>query len=124
MATDMESLDQAIQALQQRMTDALPGIVAAAADVLESEIQPRMPVNTGKLASALDTTISAGKRRASATVQVEQSSPDQPVHYAIFKEYGTAHMPAEPFFRPGVEAAQARVLQTIEQRVKEVISDK
>ncbi len=122
---DISGLDQlnaAIRALQQNMSQQLPSIVKHSAEALESEIRARMPVKSGQMENALEIVESSSKTKAAATVQVADSGPDRDEHYAIFVEYGTSKMAAEPFFRPGVEAgksgAASRVVDGISNVVK------
>jgi HK97 gp10 family phage protein len=46
---------------------------------------------------------------AVATVEIQRSGPDGTEHYAIFQEFGTSKMPAQPFFRTGIEAAKPQI---------------
>ena len=42
--------------------------------------------------------------------------------YDIYLEYGTAKMPAHPFFRPGVEAARSSVVSHMTSEIEKVIA--
>jgi HK97 gp10 family phage protein len=93
----------------------LPEIVMRAANLVEEEVRRRAPRDTGELVAHLDRTSATRRRsRASATVQIEDSGAQGREHYAVYKEYGTSKMAAEPFFRPGVEAARDRAEDEIE----------
>lgn len=98
-------LSSSFAGLINDLESALPNLVLESAEIIEKEIQSRAPVSTGALISAIDTSSAHTKSTASATVQVEHSGQEGIEHYAIFKEFGTSKMPAEPFFRPGVAAA-------------------
>lgn len=117
----LDQMHAAVQKLKADLAKQLPAIVAQAAQPLLHEIQARMPVDTGKLESSLDMTSSATPGRASAIVQVDNSGPERDEHYAIFKEYGTSKMAAEPFFRPGIEAGKAAVAQQLVNGVLQVV---
>lgn len=120
MMADINGLNE-LQAVLSRMAAGvgaeLPAIVSSAADEVVAQIEPRMPVNTGALKAALEHDEKAGKQSATSVVQVDASAQGGGIHYAIFKEFGTAMQPAEPFFRPGVDAAASAVKQRIAEGV-------
>lgn len=105
----LTELQQSIVRLNDEVRAELPALVMTAATVVEAEIRMRAPVDTGRLVASLDAKADRRKNTASATVQIERSGPDGTEHYAIFQEFGTSRMPAQPFFRPGVEAAKETV---------------
>lgn len=111
--TGLDALQLTLTKMVQGVQSELPSIVSRAADVVVAEIEPRMPERTGALKAALEHDEKAGKRSATSVVQVDSSAQGGGIHYAIFKEFGTALQPAEPFFRPGVDAAASKVKQVI-----------
>lgn len=110
-----------INALNKQLSDALPDIVMQAALIVEEEIRQRAPVDTGELVRSLDAKADRRMASASATVQIERSGLDGTEHYAIFNEFGTSKMPAQPFFRPGIEAAREQVGELMQSRILEII---
>lgn len=108
--------------LNARLRAALPDIAMVGAEVLEAEIRARAPVDTGALVASLDAWAGWRTDAASATVAIEQSGPGGAEHYAIAQEFGNSRTSAQPFFRPGIEAARdkggalmrSRILETIE----------
>lgn len=68
--------------------------------VRESKV--RCPVDTGRLRNGIQSDITTGPG-ASEVVGVIFDDVD----YAPFVEFGTRHMRARPFLRPGMAAAQA-----------------
>jgi HK97 gp10 family phage protein len=111
-----------IAALNRKLADALPGIVMQAAAIVEAEIAARAPVDTGVLVHSLDAKSERRQTSASATVQIERSGPDGTEHYAIFNEFGTSKMRAQPFFRPGIEAARGKVDALMAQEITALVS--
>jgi len=118
----LAELSANIDALNKRLSAAIPEIVMQAALVVEQEIRQRAPVDTGKLVRSLDAKASRREASASATVQIERSGPDGTEHYAIFNEFGTSKMRAQPFFRPGVEAARSRVDELMTQEILKTVT--
>lgn len=112
-----------IAALNRKLSDALPGIVMQAAEIIEAEIAARAPVDTGTLVRSLDAKADRRKTSASATVQIERSGKDGTEHYAIFNEFGTSKQRAKPFFRPGVEAARGKVDALMTQEITALVSE-
>lgn len=117
----LAELSANIDALNQRLLDALPDIVMHAAEIVEAEIAARAPVDTGALVRSLDAKADRRQTSASATVQIERSGPDGTEHYAIFQEFGTSTMPAQPFFRPGIEAARTKVDALMTQQILSIV---
>jgi HK97 gp10 family phage protein len=110
-----------IQRRNAELEASLPDIVMHAAKIVEQEIRSRAPVATGGLVRSLDAKSERRKGNASAIVEIERSGPDGVEHYAYFQEYGTSKMPANPFFRPGVEAAKDKVPDAMTHDISQVI---
>lgn len=100
----------------------LPGVVMAGAEVVASEVSPRIPRRTGDLAAHLDESMAPKGNSASATVEITDSEAGEQEQKAIFLEYGTSKMPAQPFFRPGVEAAKPKVAELMLSELQSVIA--
>lgn len=112
----------AVEVLKQQMIAALPIVVSSAAALVMNEISSRAPVDTGALRAHVGEVETTGGTYASATVQVGDSAEGGIEHYAIYVEFGTSHMPARPFFRPGVEASRTAVLAFLEDEFTKVIT--
>ncbi|MFZ6726165.1 HK97-gp10 family putative phage morphogenesis protein [Undibacterium sp. MH2W] len=102
----LTELQAAINTMAVDLKKSLPDIVMASADVIEREIEIRAPERSGNLEKAIDTYQQTTDTQVTAIVQVDDSSPNQKEHYAIFQEFGTSKMAARPFFRPGIEAGR------------------
>jgi HK97 gp10 family phage protein len=120
--TGLTEMNADIAALNAQLAAALPGIVLQGAAIVQQEIQRRAPVDTGALKADIDTVGSRRALSASATVQAEDSAQGGVEHYAIFKEYGTSTAAAQPFFRPGVEAARPKVEALVTSRILDVVN--
>jgi len=112
-----------IAALGLRLNEALPGIALQGASIVEAEVIRRAPVDTGAMRSSVDEhAVAQGPGYASATVAVENSSESGIEHYAIYQEFGTSRMPANPFVRPALQAVRGQVTDLIEQQVLNVLT--
>ena len=112
----------AVEVLKRQMIAVLPGVVSSAAAIVASEIAARAPVDTGALRAHVAEVEVTGATSATATVSVDDSAQGGIEHYAIFVEFGASHMPAKPFFRPGVQAARNRVQAHFEDEFSKVIA--
>lgn len=117
----LQELERAIAANVRRLQDALPQIALDGADIVFNEIDRRMPRDTGDMAAHLDENEGGRGNSATVTVQVVDSGPHGDEHKAIFQEYGTSQMAANPFFRPGIEAARPKVEAQMTQDILRVI---
>jgi HK97 gp10 family phage protein len=118
---DVRALDDAVAALNAELNAALPGIVLDAAAIALREIAARAPVDTGALKRSIEEHAERSKSSAAAVVEVADSGQGGTEHYAVFDEYGTSHQPAQPFFRPGFEAAKPAMEQFIVNSILSII---
>jgi HK97 gp10 family phage protein len=70
-------------------------------------------VETGEVRNAIAVTGHYSATKATAAVEVLGSGPGGPAREAIFLEFGTSKMAAEPFLRPALAATQADIANTI-----------
>jgi len=118
----LDALHNAMADMKKRVQEALPSVVAAAAAPIHEEIDQRMPRLTGQTERALETVIVADQQSAKAVVQVRNSAVGEENEAAIYLEFGTSKMPAEPFFRPGFVAGHDKAVQAAEDVLKEAIA--
>ena len=86
--------------------------LAEAAQVLAGEIESRAPRRTGRLARSIrPTKVRKAGLRISASVEVVAP-------YVAAEEFGTEHQAADPFIRPGAEAARRPVRQVLSRVAK------
>lgn len=111
----IDGLDELRTALQGVATtlagEALQQCTQAAAQHILDQALQRVPVLRGDVHDLLGLLSHHGATTATTAVQVAQSGPGGVAHEAIFLEYGTQNMPAQPFMRPAFEAAKAAALQ-------------
>lgn len=108
MEDGLDALDDALHQLQQALSGAaLQHCTDAAAAPILSEARARAPVRHGDVRNNLGTVSQHTETSATTTVQVAQSGPGGVAHEAIFLEYGTSSMPAQPFMRQAFESAKA-----------------
>lgn len=111
---DELDIDQQLFAFNAVINDLPTAAAMAAASVIEAEIRRRVPVDTGLLRDSLTHQSHRRQAAASVTIEMPHSGPDGTEHYAIFKEYGTSKMRAEPFMRPGFAASKDVAIQAAE----------
>jgi len=117
------SLAASLNALGKRVSkEVMAKAAQAGAEVTMRAIDSRIPVETGELKSALAVEISIGKSAATATVGFDDSFMASIAYWIehghatreaktamqkFFKKKGTltGHVPAHPFFRPGIDSA-------------------
>lgn len=118
--TGLDDLDKALTALTAQVAEGVLAGTVAAGEEIYQEVERRAK-GTIKSNITLKTrrTKSGG---AWGIIQVDQSGPDQPERHALFLEYGTSRMAAQPFMRPGFEAARQRAIdkftESFSQKVK------
>ena len=94
------------EAIVQVLDDWDSGLRANVEHLLEmaaEESRKRCPVDTGRLRRGIETDIDTGEA-SSDVIGVLYDDVD----YAPFVEFGTRHMRAQPFLRPGMAMAEAR----------------
>ena len=108
MSDNLIGLAEFQSAMQQQIDQLKKAAVAgtqAAGEVIFAEIQHRAK---GTVRDSLSLSTHETKSGAKAVIRVENSEPGGKEHHAVFLEYGTSKMAAEPFMRPGFDAAEAR----------------
>lgn len=104
----LDSLDGALADLIAGLSgERLQAATDAAAAVLEAEVKSRAPNRTGNLQHHVAVRGSHSSSTAKSTVEVLDSAIGGAAQEAVFVEYGTSRMAAEPFMRPAFEAKKA-----------------
>jgi HK97 gp10 family phage protein len=70
----------------------------------------------------LETIGTSTAQSAAAVVQIAESALGEIEEKAVFLEFGTSKMPAEPSFRPGFEEAKDRAAEILIERIAGVIN--
>jgi HK97 gp10 family phage protein len=85
--------------------------VLDAAAAITEEAKANAPVKTGFLR---DSILMRAVAEARAEVKAYAS-------YAVFQEFGTSKMAAQPFFTPAIETVRARASEIMAHRLKEAV---
>lgn len=116
--TGLDELAASLAALQRALSPALLQADAlAAVQPMLADAQATIPSRTGKTKHLLHAVARASSHGATATVEVANSGPGRPGHDAIFLEYGTANMAAQPFLRPAFYRRETEALRIVTQRL-------
>lgn len=116
---DWDELDTVINGMVRDLNGpALQTAVNAAGGEILKEVETRAPVRTGKLKASIHTLAYSKENRAKSVIQVANSKRGGIQHYAVFIEYGTAKMAAEPFMRPAFDASQQKAVDAFEKSIK------
>ncbi|WP_017602207.1 HK97-gp10 family putative phage morphogenesis protein [Nocardiopsis lucentensis] len=91
----VDSLADRIRLLRPRMRRATIAAVTEAGQGLEDGMKALAPVDTGRLRDSI---------RHEVEGTTATAGPGREVDYAIFVEFGTSRMPAQPYVRPVVQA--------------------
>lgn len=98
--------------MDQVVGASLKDAVAAGAGVLVPEVETRAPKGeTLQLVGSVgDEPSESSHNRAVHKVYVRR-------YYALFQEYGTSKMAAQPFFRPAIDAKQGEIAEAVQAEV-------
>jgi HK97 gp10 family phage protein len=105
----MDELDKAINDVIETMQGNVLSAVEAAGNVVLNEVKIRAK---GSIRDNLSIKVFRVKDGARASIQVDESAKGGDKHHAVFIEYGTSKMPAQPFMRPGYDASKVMALET------------
>ncbi len=105
----MNELDKAINGIiGQLQGSALKDATAAAGEVILKEVQSKAK---GSIRNNVTIKTFPRKGGVRSTIQIDESVKGGENHHAVFLEYGTSHMPAQPFMRPAYDAAASRAVE-------------
>jgi HK97 gp10 family phage protein len=91
----VDSLVDRIRMLRPRVRRATEAAVKDAGQALETGMKSLVPVDTGRLRDSI---------RHEVEGTTAKAGPGLEVDYAIFVEFGTSRMAAQPYIRPTVQA--------------------
>jgi HK97 gp10 family phage protein len=91
----------------------LRGNVERLLEMAADEARKRCPVDTGQLRRGIESGIDTGEGSSDCVGVLYDN-----VQYAPYVEFGTRHMRAQPFLRPGMAMAQARYTREMTQGLK------
>jgi HK97 gp10 family phage protein len=106
--------------LEKVQGEALKAGVAAAAKEFYDEALVRVPVNTGKLKSAIYRVYSASNSgEGKQTYHISWNKSKAPHGHLV--EFGTKRAPANPFLAPAYEAAKGTAADAARNKLKELL---
>jgi HK97 gp10 family phage protein len=76
------------------------------ANLAQREAKARAPVRTGRLRAGIEGSVDHGGESVTVVLSAD-------VLYAPFQEFGTRHMRAHPYMRPGMAAAVAEYTRVV-----------
>lgn len=119
--------------LQAALRARAAALVAKAALDIEAAAKQRAPVDTGALKNSISAVTINGSDYDANVAAAQGLNPEAqiaaapqpadeleafvvvPVHYAAYQEFGTVHMPAQPFLTPAIEAVAPSLRAAAEQ---------
>ena len=106
----IDDLDTMLERVGGALSGAqLEGLLRQAVQPTAERARALVAVETGEVHDAINVTGHHSRTRATAAVEVLGSAPGGPAHEAVFLEYGTSKMAAEPFLRPALAATQGDI---------------
>ena len=135
---DFGGIEEALQQLGPKLArKALRKAVGKVGDMWVSEMQSRVPVDTGDLrdsiAAKVTTKTGKGGDVSTAKVTVGPSfdttnrnigdSTQQPGVYGLFVEFGTKNAKAEPFMRPTFDSTAEKAVQLLADVLRDDLED-
>lgn len=110
----IDALDAALAKVGSDLSGAsLEQLMREALAPTAEHARAHVAVQTGEVRGAIAVTSRHRANSATAAVEVLGSQPGGPAHEAVFLEYGTSKMAAEPFLRPALAATQGAVASHI-----------
>lgn len=103
MERTLAALARAPEVVRVRSSSA----VAASTFAVAQRARALVPVDTGRLKAAIESSRVVGGLTGSVGVSKD-------AFYWRYVEFGTKHMPAQPFFRPAAEAEQAEFIRRMQ----------
>lgn len=134
IAFDFSKIAAKLDNITRAATDAVRPAAQAGAQVFYDEVKQRVPVSAkphstkGKKQTFTPGTLRKAIYQAFAD---KESGKDKAMYrvswnkthafYGRFVEFGTSKMAAKPFLRPAYDAARARALQAVQERMAEEV---
>lgn len=128
IAFDFSKLAAKLDRITQAAEKATRPAAQSGAQIFYDEVRARVPVSAKPHKSGKKTYNPGTLRRAVYQAFAERESGDGKAMYRIsfnkthafygrFVEFGTSKMAAKPFLRPAYDAARARALQAVQERM-------
>ncbi len=101
---------QVLRDVSAFINNKLPVAVEEGLAILAEEMRRLAPVDSGALRESIHVVKGA--------VEIGGQVGGKHRHYALFVEFGTVDMPAQPFIRPAVDVSRNRIERAIALRLK------
>ena len=126
---DFSKIEAKLDAITKAAGKATRPAAQAGAQVFYDEMRARVPVSAKPHKSGKKTYNPGTLRKAIYQAYVEKESGDSKAAYRVswnkshafygrFLEFGTSKMAAKPFLRPAYDAARAKALDAVKQRMQ------
>lgn len=128
----LRRLSRRLEAIPKAVREAVKLALIKSGDELVDRMKALAPVDTGALKDSITATppggttpaySQSGGSRVVRENQVIVTAGNSEVRYPHLVEYGTAHAPAEPFFRPAYRLTKARINRRIARAITEAIKE-
>jgi len=128
IAFDFSKLAAKLDNITKAAEEAVRPSAQAGAEVFYQEVKQRVPVSAAPHKSGKKTYTPGSLRRAVYQAYADKESGDGVAKYRIswnkthafygrFVEFGTSKMAAKPFLRPAYDAARAKAVQAVKERM-------
>lgn len=132
VSLDLSGINAQLDKLTKGVEKAVRPVAQAGAQVLYDEIRNRVPMSAKPHKSGKKLYTPGNLRRAIYQAYAQDESSADAAYYRIswnkanafygnFLEFGTAKMAAQPFLRPGFDAANSRAIKAMQDKAAELI---
>lgn len=132
VSLDLSGITAQLNQLTKKAEQAVRPVAQAGAQVLYEEIRARVPMSAKPHKSGKKLYTPGNLRRAIYQAYAQDESGADSAYYRIswnkanafygqFLEFGTAKMAAQPFLRPGYDAARSRAIKAMQDKAAELI---
>lgn len=132
MGKDADLIAKAFAAIPKAVRARVIPAVQQGADEMVTRMKHLAPEDEGDLRQSirkeagpdeLSVTVTAGGHLTTKPVRNSEKGNAPEYDYALGQEYGTAEMPADPFFWPSVNSTKKRVRRRIDRAIGKAIKD-
>ena len=111
MAVEFEDMSQEAR---ETMRMALDKTLEAVGLYVESQAKTLSPVDTSRLRNSMNHAVDLSKKKVTIGTNVE---------YAIYQEFGTRKMAAQPYLRPAAERNKSTIKRVAEEQFRSVVGE-
>ena len=115
----LDELERKLKELPKQFAKkAVRKALKAGAEPIVTEMETLAPKRTGFLSQHIGTKIKLTPKETAGTIRI---GPSSNAFYAMFLEFGTSKMSAQPFMRKAFENQKQRALQSFTTTLKDVL---